>query len=64
MLTGNQGHFLNLIKMETVIVGGCGANSDFLLSVKRNIIRIKAGTELSSSAKRMDADVNEDTFSG
>ncbi len=45
--------------MENVIENGC-ANSDFLLNVKRNIIRFKAGSELSSSVNRMDVDVNED----
>jgi hypothetical protein len=59
MLSGNRGHFLNLRKMEKVIENGC-ANSDFLLNVKRNVIRFKAGSELSSSVNRMDVDVNED----
>ncbi len=59
MLSGNRGHFLNLRKMENVIENGC-ANSDFLLNVKRNVIRFKAGSELSSSVNRMDVDVNED----
>jgi hypothetical protein len=59
MLSGNRGHFLNLGKMEKVIDGGC-TNSDFLLNVKRNVIRFKAGSELSSSVNRMDVDVNED----
>jgi hypothetical protein len=45
--------------MENVIENGC-ANSDFLLNVKRNVIRFKAGSELSSSVNRMDVDVNED----
>ncbi len=45
--------------MENVIDGGC-TNSDFLLNVKRNVIRFKAGSELSSSVNRMDVDVNED----
>ena len=45
--------------MENVINGGC-TNSDFLLNVKRNVIRFKAGSELSSSVNRMDVDVNED----
>jgi hypothetical protein len=30
------------------------------LNVKRNVIRFKAGSELSSSVNRMDVDVNED----
>ncbi len=59
MLSGNRGHFLNLRKMENVIENGC-TNSDFLLNVKRNVIRFKAGSELSSSVNRMDVDVNED----
>jgi hypothetical protein len=59
MLSGNRGHFLNLGKMENVIENGC-ANSDFLLNVKRNVIRFKAGSELSSSVNRMDVDVDED----
>jgi hypothetical protein len=59
MLSGNRGHFLILRKMENVIDGGC-TNSDFLLNVKRNVIRFKAGSELSSSVNRMDVDVNED----
>jgi len=59
MLSGNRGHFFNLRKMEKVIDGGC-TNSDFLLDVKRNVIRFKAGSELSSSVNRMDVDVNED----
>jgi hypothetical protein len=46
-------------QMENVIENGC-ANSDFLLNVKRNVIRFKAGSELSSSVNRMDVDVNED----
>jgi hypothetical protein len=45
--------------MENVIENSC-ANSDFLLNVKRNVIRFKAGSELSSSVNRMDVDVNED----
>ena len=45
--------------MEKVIDGGC-TNSDFELNVKRNVIRFKAGSELSSSVNRMDVDVNED----
>jgi hypothetical protein len=45
--------------MENVIENGC-ANSDFFLNVKRNVIRFKAGSELSSSVNRMDVDVNED----
>jgi hypothetical protein len=45
--------------MEKVIDGSC-TNSDFLLNVKRNVIRFKAGSELSSSVNRMDLDVNED----
>ena len=45
--------------MENDIENGC-ANSDFLLNVKRNVIRFKAGSELSSSVNRMDVDVNED----
>jgi hypothetical protein len=45
--------------MENVIENGC-ANSDFLLNVKRNVIRFKAGSELSSSVNRMVVDVNED----
>ena len=44
--------------MENVIESGC-ANSDFLLNVKRNVIRFKAGSELSSSVNRMDVDVME-----
>ena len=59
MLSGNREHFLNLGKMENVIDGGC-TNSDFLLNVKRNVIRFKAGSELSSSVNRMDVGVNED----
>ncbi len=59
MLSGNRGHFLKLRKMENVIENGC-TNSDFLLNVKRNVIRFKAGSELSSSVNRMDVDVNED----
>jgi hypothetical protein len=59
MLSGNRGHFLNLRKMENVIENGC-ANSDFLLNVKRNVIRFKAGSELSSSVNKMDVDVIED----
>jgi hypothetical protein len=59
MLSGNRGHFLNLRKMENVIENGC-ANSDFLLNVKRNVIRFKAGSELSSSVNRMDVDFDED----
>jgi hypothetical protein len=49
--------------MENVIENGC-ANSDFLLNVKRNVIRFKAGSELSSSVNRMDVDVNEDITDG
>ncbi len=45
--------------MENVIDGGC-TNSDLLLNVKRNVIRFKAGSELSSSVNRMDVDFNED----
>jgi hypothetical protein len=45
--------------MENVIENGC-ANSDFLLNVKRNVIRFKAGSELSSSVNRMDVDFDED----
>jgi hypothetical protein len=45
--------------MEKVIDGGC-TNSDFELNVKRNVIRFKAGSELSSSVNRMDVDVMED----
>ncbi len=45
--------------MENVIDGGC-TNSDFLLNVKRNVIRFKAGSELSSSVNRMDLDVIEE----
>ena len=45
--------------MENVIENGCN-NSDFLLNLKRNVIRFKAGSELSSSVNRMDVDVNED----
>jgi hypothetical protein len=45
--------------MENVIDGGC-TNSDFLLNVKRNVIRFKAGSELSSSVNRMDVDLMED----
>ncbi len=45
--------------MEKVIEGGC-TNSDFELNVKRNVIRFKAGSELSSSVNRMDVDVIED----
>ncbi|MEN9326006.1 MAG: hypothetical protein RI943_427 [Bacteroidota bacterium] len=45
--------------MENVIDGGCN-NSDFLLNVKRNVIRFKAGSELSSSVNRMDVDFDED----
>jgi hypothetical protein len=45
--------------MENVIENGC-ANSDFFLNVKRNVIRFKAGSELSSSVNRMDVDVVED----
>jgi hypothetical protein len=59
MLSGNRGHFLNLRKMENVIENGC-ANSDFLLNVKRNVIRFKAGSELSSSVNRIDVTVDED----
>ena len=59
MLSENREHFLNLGIMENVIENGC-ANSDFLLNVKRNVIRFKAGSELSSSVNRMDVDVNED----
>ena len=59
MLSGNREHFLNLRKMEKVIEGGC-TNSDLLLNVKRNVIRFKAGSELSSSVNRMDVDVMED----
>ena len=43
--------------MEKVFDGGC-TNSDFLLNVKRNVIRFKAGSELSSSVNRMGVDVN------
>jgi hypothetical protein len=59
MLSENREHFLNLGIMENVIENGC-ANSDFLLNVKRNVIRFKAGSELSSSVNRMDVNVNED----
>jgi len=59
MLSGNREHFFILRKMENVIDGG-RTNSDFLLHVKRNVIRFKAGSELSSSVNRMDVDVNED----
>ena len=59
MLSGNREHFFILRKMENVIDGG-RTNSDFLLHVKRNVIRFKAGSELSSSVKRRDVDVNED----
>ena len=45
--------------MENVIENGC-ANSDFFLNVKRNVIRFKAGSELSSSVNRMDVDLVED----
>ncbi len=45
--------------MENVIENGC-ANSDFLLNVKRNVIRFKAGSELSSSVNKMDVTVDED----
>ena len=44
---------------KNVIDGGF-TNSDFLLNVKRNVIRFKAGSELSSSLNRMDVDVDED----
>jgi hypothetical protein len=45
--------------MENIIENGC-ANSDFFLNVKRNVIRFKAGSELSSSVNRMDVDLVED----
>jgi hypothetical protein len=45
--------------MENVIENGC-ANLDFLLHVKRNVIRFKAGSELSSSVNKMDVDLVED----
>jgi hypothetical protein len=45
--------------MENVIENGC-AHSDFFLNVKRNVIRFKAGSELSSSVNRVDVDVMED----
>ncbi len=45
--------------MENELDVGC-SNSDFLLNVKRNVIRFKSGSELSSSVNRMDVDVNED----
>ena len=45
--------------MENVVENGF-ANSDFLLNVKRNVIRFKAGSELSSSVNRMDVDVIEE----
>ena len=54
-----EGIFSILEKMENVIENGC-TNSDFLLNVKRNVIRFKVGSELSSSFNRMDVDVNED----
>ena len=54
-----EGIFYILEKMENVIENGCN-NSDFLLNLKRNVIRFKAGSELSSSVNRMDVDVNED----
>ena len=45
--------------MEKVIDGGC-TNSDFVLNVKKNTIRFKAGAELSSSVNKMDVDLVED----
>ena len=39
--------------MEKVIDEGC-THSDFVLNVKKNTIRFKAGSELSSSVNRMD----------
>jgi hypothetical protein len=45
--------------MEKVIDEGC-THSDFVLNVKKNTIRFKAGSELSSSVNRMDVDVMED----
>ena len=45
--------------MEKVIDVGC-TNSDFELNVKKNTIRFKAGSELSSSVNRMDVDLVED----
>ncbi len=45
--------------MEKVIDEGC-THSDFVLNVKKNTIRFKAGAELSSSVNKMDVDVIED----
>ena len=45
--------------MEKVIDEGC-THSDFVLNVKKNTIRFKAGSELSSSVNRMDVDLVED----
>ncbi len=59
VLPGNREHFLNLGKMGNILGGGC-TNSDFLLNVKRNVIRFKAGSELSSSVNRIDVTVDED----
>ena len=45
--------------MEKVIDEGC-THSDFVLNVKKNTIRFKAGSELSSSVNEMTVDVFED----
>ncbi|MBM3454087.1 MAG: hypothetical protein FJX80_02945 [Bacteroidetes bacterium] len=45
--------------MEKVIDEGC-THSDFVLNVKKNTIRFKAGSELSSSVNRMDVDLVEE----
>jgi hypothetical protein len=46
-------------QMENVIENGC-THSDIVLNVKKNTIRFKAGSELSSSVNRMDVDLVED----
>ncbi len=45
--------------MSKVIDGGC-TNSDLILNLRKNTIRFKAGSELSSSVNKMDVDVFED----
>ncbi len=45
--------------MSKVIDGGC-INSDLILNLRKNTIRFKAGSELSSSVNKMDVDVFED----
>jgi hypothetical protein len=45
--------------MERVFDERC-THSDFVLNVKKNTIRFKAGSELSSSVNRMDVDLVEE----